>query len=28
VPEALRALDVYVALSRMDSFGVAILEAC
>ncbi|MFY1896627.1 glycosyltransferase [Achromobacter xylosoxidans] len=28
VPAALRELDVYVALSRMDSFGVAILEAC
>ncbi|AZS82255.1 glycosyltransferase [Achromobacter sp. MY14] len=28
VPAALRDLDVYVALSRMDSFGVAILEAC
>ncbi|MGE8659814.1 MAG: glycosyltransferase family 4 protein [Achromobacter sp.] len=28
VPGALRELDVYVALSRMDSFGVAILEAC
>ncbi|MNQ51134.1 GDP-mannose-dependent alpha-(1-6)-phosphatidylinositol monomannoside mannosyltransferase [compost metagenome] len=28
VPAALREMDVYVALSRMDSFGVAILEAC
>lgn len=28
VPAALHDLDVYVALSRMDSFGVAILEAC
>ncbi|WP_116520449.1 glycosyltransferase [Achromobacter insuavis] len=28
VPAALRDLDIYVALSRMDSFGVAILEAC
>lgn len=27
VPEALANLDVYVALSRQDSFGVAILEA-
>jgi len=27
VPEALATLDVYVALSRQDSFGVAILEA-
>lgn len=27
VPAALHGLDVYVALSRMDSFGVAILEA-
>ncbi|KMM26345.1 glycosyl transferase [Bordetella pseudohinzii] len=27
VPEVLRGFDVYVALSRMDSFGVAILEA-
>ncbi|WP_287756410.1 glycosyltransferase [Achromobacter sp.] len=28
VPAALDDLDVYVALSRRDSFGVAILEAC
>jgi len=28
VPDALNELDVYVALSRRDSFGVAILEAC
>ncbi|MPT27330.1 MAG: glycosyltransferase family 4 protein [Achromobacter sp.] len=28
VPAALNELDVYVALSRRDSFGVAILEAC
>lgn len=27
VPSALHGLDIYVALSRMDSFGVAILEA-
>lgn len=27
VPEALANLDIYVALSRQDSFGVAILEA-
>lgn len=27
VPTALHGLDIYVALSRMDSFGVAILEA-
>ncbi|MGE8637344.1 MAG: glycosyltransferase [Achromobacter sp.] len=27
VPAALHGLDIYVALSRMDSFGVAILEA-
>lgn len=28
VPAALDELDIYVALSRRDSFGVAILEAC
>nr|WP_277403156.1 glycosyltransferase family 4 protein [Achromobacter insuavis] len=28
VPAALAELDIYVALSRRDSFGVAILEAC
>lgn len=28
VPSALDQLDIYVALSRRDSFGVAILEAC
>lgn len=28
VPGALQEFDVYVALSRRDSFGVAILEAC
>ena len=28
VPAALDDLDIYVALSRRDSFGVAILEAC
>lgn len=28
VPEALHELDIYVALSRAESFGVAILEAC
>lgn len=28
VPEMLNRLDVYVALSRVESFGVAILEAC
>ena len=28
VPDMLRRLDIYVALSRSESFGVAILEAC
>lgn len=27
VPEALRELDIYVALSRQESFGVAVIEA-
>ncbi len=27
VPEMLNRLDIYVALSRMESFGVAVLEA-
>jgi glycosyltransferase involved in cell wall biosynthesis len=28
VPEELKMLDIYVALSRRESFGVAVVEAC